>query len=88
MKLLHTPERCLVLLERGAVTTVRWRERTWTVVKTLDVWAYRGEWWQTPSLEGERREYHVLATRFGDIEVFERRGPDGQAGWWVSRIWD
>lgn len=90
MKLLHRPERCLVLPdERARITAVRWRERVWAVRDTLDVWTYRGEWWTTPQLHGERRAYHQLATDRGEIEVFERDHPDASlAGWWVSRWWD
>lgn len=89
MKLLRRPERCLVLLERGQVTAVRWRDRVWTVVTTLEVWAYRGAWWLTIGLAGERREYHVLATKRGEIEVFVRSSDDeALRGWWVARWWD
>lgn len=90
MKLLHEPERCLVLLdERGRVSAVRWRERVWSARGTLDVWTYRGGWWTTPGGRGEGRVYHQLATDRGEIEVFEREHPDPElAGWWVSRWWD
>ena len=86
MRLVQPPERCLVLLERGEVTAVRWRDRVWTVVSTLEVWTYRGAWWLTVGLEGERREYHVLITRRGEIEVFMRSGSDESLrGWWMTR---
>jgi hypothetical protein len=95
MKLLHTPEKCLVLLERTGnqrlgvqtrVTTVRWRDRTWTVQTTLEVWVYRSEWWRATGLEGERREYHLLGTHRGEIQVFLRHGID--PGWFVAGWFD
>lgn len=87
MKHLATPEPCKTLVERGHVTLVTWRDRKWLVVKTLDVWVYRVDWWLTASLEGERRVYHLLATRKGEIEVFERTR-DRVRAWLVSGWWD
>lgn len=108
MKLLHTPEKCLVLLDPKAaprgpgsllertgnqrleaktrVTTVRWRDRTWTVQTTLEVWVYRSGWWRETGLEGERREYHLLGTQRGEIQVFLRHGID--PGWFVAGWFD
>jgi hypothetical protein len=109
MKLLHTPEKCLVLLDpkaapfglgsllepnrgtrsqppRNRVTTVRWRDRVWTVQTTLEVWVYRSEWWRETGLEGERREYHLLGTQRGEIQVFFRPGVN--AGWFVAGWFD
>ena len=87
MKLLREFEPCLVLIERERVTAVRWRGRTRTVTKLLEVWVYRGAWWLEPSLEGERRVYHVLATKLGEIEVFEQT-LNGTVAWLVSRWFD
>jgi hypothetical protein len=96
MKLLHMPEKCLVLLEpsrntramqqRNRVTTIRWRDRTWTVQTTLEVWVYRSGWWQETGLEGERREYHLLGTQRGEIQVFLRHRID--PGWFVAGWFD
>jgi hypothetical protein len=89
MKFLQKPEPCTVQQERGHVVAVRWRDRVWQVKTTLDIWTYRGNWWTDPSLEGERRQYHVLGTSRGEIEVYERTCPDPQQfGWWVSAWWD
>ncbi len=89
MKRLRDMEPCLVLIERGTVTTVRWRKQVWTVVTTLDIWSYRGEWWRDARLEGESRTYHVLATKFGEIELCERREAEGGVrGWFVVGWWD
>jgi hypothetical protein len=94
MKLLRDPEPCLVLLEHPGrtatrhVTTLRWRARVWTVHTTLEVWTYRGAWWLDAQLEGEAREYHVLGTRFGEIEIFARFETGNLKGWFVSRYWD
>ena len=89
MKFLHQAEECTVQEEHGRVLAVRWRERVWQVKATLDVWTYRGNWWLDPSLQGERRTYHVLGTARGEIEVYQREHPDPEKrGWWVSAWWD
>lgn len=88
MKRLHIPQPCLVALDGGRVTAVRWRERAWRVAAELGRWAYRGEWWRDPSLSGERREYFVLGTARGEIEVFRREGGADAEGWFVSGWWD
>jgi hypothetical protein len=87
VKTLHTPEACLVILEHSRLTMVRWRNRPWSVMSTLEVYTWHGEWWTTPDFAGERREYHLLATKRGEIEVFllERLS---QKGWFVSRWFD
>lgn len=84
MKQLHRPEPCLVLLERdGSVSVVRWRDRPWSVVKTLETWIWDSEWWTSSDLVGDSRVYHRLATKRGDIEIYRHK-----TGWYVSSWWD
>ena len=84
MKQLHTPAQCSVLLERdGRVGAVRYQGRPWTVEKTIETWTWRGEWWRDVSLEGDERTYHRLATKRGEIVVYEH-----VTGWYVSGWWD
>jgi hypothetical protein len=103
VKLLRDPEACEIESEHSDqavhsrhakdrstrhITTLRWRDRTWTVHTTLEIWTYRGAWWLDAQLEGEAREYHVLGTRFGEIEIFARFEAGSLKGWFVSRYWD
>ena len=84
MKTLHTPEKCLVLLERDSLSTVRWRDRTYSVLEILDAWVWCGDWWRSPDLLGERRAYWRVACKTMILEVFERISPLESRGFFVS----
>ena len=83
MKQLHTPKPCVVLKERdGSLVAVRHEGQPWTVRGTLETWSWRGEWWRTPSLEGDARTYHRLMTAKGEIVVYEHASGFYVSGWW------
>lgn len=56
-----------------------WRGQLYEVENVLERWLARGEWWGTE----EQREYYMLLTQRGVMEVF-----NGREGWVLSRIVD
>lgn len=91
MKLLHHPTRCQVSLrerEQGVrVVALKWRKLTWQVHNTREIWVYQGRWWQSPTLEGERRTYHILETNHGEITVYQHQQPDQALALWYVAGW-
>ena len=64
-----------------------WRGRLYEVETILETWTWRGRWWlsdaQGSELRDEKREYYLLMTDAGVVEIF-----DGKDGWMLSRIVD
>lgn len=60
---------------------VHWRGMTFIVEQVIDYWVYEGKWWEMR--DGERREYLMLLTDKGTIEIFRMNG-----AWWLARIYD
>jgi hypothetical protein len=65
-----------------------WRLRPYQIKAIHEVWTWRGQWWNTPALRGNRRLYYrVDCTSYtGDcicLEIFYQHGL-----WTLSRILD
>ena len=73
-------ERVEVEPARGMPRAIHWRGQRYNIVKMLDFWVAEGKWW---SGGGERRNYLLLITDRGTLEIFQARDV-----WYLSRMYD
>ena len=64
---------------KGMPRTIQWRQKCFQVMKLLDYWVAEGKWWSG----GERRNYLLLITNRGTLEIFQYRDD-----WYLSRVYD
>lgn len=64
----------------GMPRTIYWRNTPYRVMQMLDFWVAEGKWW---SGGGERRNYLLLITDRGTLEIF-----NAHDRWYLSRIYD
>ncbi|RPI67644.1 MAG: hypothetical protein EHM43_07110 [Ignavibacteriae bacterium] len=77
MKLLMEP--IDVAEHAAAPSAFCWQGRLFEVETVLENWSARGTWWGID----DRREYYLLMTQNGVMEIFRSRN-----GWMLSRVYD
>jgi hypothetical protein len=87
MKLLLEPIQVSLDTQRQ-LRQIVWRLRPYKVKAVQEVWTYRGRWWNTPELRGQRRLYYRVecisqAGHSVSLEIFYRRNR-----WVLSRVLD
>lgn len=72
----------------GRPTSLVWRGQTYRIKSIEEVWCWRGKWWTTPGLCGQRRTYSRVDCLSVNgvplcLEVYREHGR-----WMLSRLLD